>query len=347
MLGGSERGAEWAMRNVDAIEMGEGVLTHAAAELKAAAVLTMPAPWEAVRAHAAIEPARLVMLQSVEQADLDQVVDDLRGVPAVAGVGGGMAIDAGKYVAWRLGVPCISVPTAVSTTAFANSMVALRRDAQVVYVGEDEIRTALLVIDFGLIGAAPRQLNVAGVADLLAVHTACVDWEIACAAGVADHPLETGSIDQSRDIVRWVVDRADVIREMNGRAIKLLVDLCLEAVEIEAAHPRMGEGSEHYLVYLLERLTGRSFQHGMVVGMALDVVSALQDDGWHDRLCAAMDKVGLAYAPRDLDLSRELVRDALERLPDYVVSEGYWFSVINAVGIPDSFVEATLERLAF
>jgi len=154
-------------------------------------------------------------------------------------------------------------------------------------------------------------------------------------------------VDQSEDIVRMLVDRAGVVANMDGRAIKLLVDLCLEAVEIEASHPRMGEGSEHFLVYLLERLTRRSFQHGMVVGLALDVISDLQGDGSHDRLCDTMDTIGLAYAPRDLALPSHVVRTALEQLPRYVRDEDYWYSVIDAKGMPTGFVDATLGRLRF
>jgi glycerol-1-phosphate dehydrogenase [NAD(P)+] len=335
------------VRNVDAIELGRGALARVADVLAPAAVLTMPAPWQGVQAVAPLAPAQVVMLDSVEERALDALVDALRGVPLVAGVGGGMAVDAAKYVAWKLGVPCVTVPTAISTTAFANSMIAIRRDAQVAYVGDGEARTQLLVVDFDVVGSAPRLLNVAGVADLLAVHTACVDWRIACAAGIEEHPLDERAVEQSEDVVRMLVDRADVVARMDGRAIKLLVDLSLEAVEIEAAHPRMGEGSEHFLVYLLERLTQRSFQHGMVVGLGLDVVSALQDDGWHDRLCGTLDTVGLAYAPRDLELSRAVVREALERLPAYVREEDYWYSVVDARGVPPAFVETTLERLRF
>jgi hypothetical protein len=40
-----------------------------------------------------------------------------------------------------------------------------------------------LVVDFDLIRTAPGWLNVAGVGDILSCHTACVDWELAHAAG--------------------------------------------------------------------------------------------------------------------------------------------------------------------
>jgi glycerol-1-phosphate dehydrogenase [NAD(P)+] len=335
------------VRNVDMIEMGAGVLRTLGEAIEQAAVLTMPLPWQAVQKVVSVDPQRVVMLESVEEEALERLVSELHGVSTVAGVGGGMAVDAGKYVAWRLGVPCISVPTVISTTAFANSMTAIRRNSQVVYVGDGEARTHILVVDFDVIASAPRLLNVSGVADLLAIHTACTDWEIACENGVAEHPLAPNAIEQARDIVRFVVNRTATIREFDRRAIKLLVDLSLEAVEIEAKYPRMGEGSEHFLGYLLELLTKRSFQHGAVVGMALDVVSALQGDGWHGPLCRAMGEIDLDYSPHGLGLSPELVRTALERLPEYVVDADYWYSVVNAKGVSSDFVDATLSRLAF
>ena len=334
------------MQNVEVMRIGNGVLSGLGSELGSYAVLTMPLPWEAIRARVDVEPEYVVMVNSIEEEALDQIVRDLSGVSSVVGAGGGAAIDAGKYVAWKLGVPCVSIPTVVSTTAFANSMIAIRRDSQVVYVGDGKARTQLLLIDFDVIGEAPRLLNIAGVADLLALHTACVDWTLAWENGVTEHALASNAMAQADDIVRFIINRAGMISEMNSRAIKLLIDMSIEAVEIESTYPRVGEGSEHFLVYLLERLTQRSFQHGVIVAMALDIISSLQDDGWHDSLCTTMDDIGLHYSLDTLDLSPGLLGDALQQLPAYVQDQGYWYSVVNAKGVSREFIDATLERMA-
>ena len=77
----------------------------------------------------------------------------------------------------------VTIPTALTVDAFVTPPAGIRKGADhtVEYVG-----TATpdpLVIDFDLLRTAPGWLNVAGVGDILSCHTACVDWELAHAAG--------------------------------------------------------------------------------------------------------------------------------------------------------------------
>jgi glycerol dehydrogenase len=92
-----------------------------------------------------------------------------RNCDAVIAAGGGKVLDAGKLLADRLGLPCITVPTSAATcagwTALANLYspegafqwdVALQRCPD------------LLVFDHGLVRQAPARTLVSGIADAMA-----------------------------------------------------------------------------------------------------------------------------------------------------------------------------------
>jgi glycerol dehydrogenase-like iron-containing ADH family enzyme len=59
-----------------------------------------------------------------------------------------------------------------------------------------------LIIDFDLI---PRDLDIAGVGDILSIHTATYDWELAHKAVKSEYPFSPDDIDKARFILAEVM----------------------------------------------------------------------------------------------------------------------------------------------
>lgn len=258
-------------------------------------------------------PVDIVVASSLEQAELDELFDRVPAVDCVAGVGGGVAIDVAKYGAGRLGVPLIAVPTILSTTAYINPLAVLRDGGRSVMVPAPG--PAAVIVDLDVLERAPTELNVAGLGDILSCHTALHDWRLAPDDGDGAHPWDACAAHQARLLVESISAHADHFRVMNERALKLLVDMHIEVVDIceGLGHARPEAGSEHLLVEAIEEVTGRAFLHGPIVGLGIDVMSELQGND-HDGIVTLMDEVGLGHSPRAVGVTRSELEQALTRL---------------------------------
>ena len=123
------------------------------------------------------------------------------------------------------------------------------------------------------------------------------------------------------------------IRDVSDRAVEAIVRAYLEVNDMvaELGHAQVEEGSEHYFVYCLERVTGRSFVHGEVVSLGTVLMGFLQG-GRTDRPLKIAERAGVRWRATELGISRE----------ELIVRESSLsYSVINEV----SFDEASINHL--
>ena len=110
-------------------------------------------------------------LRRLQQAVIMANAEPLEVVPidAVLAAGGGKVMDAGKLLADRLGLPCITVPTSAATCAGWTALANLYSPAGA-FIGDVSLQRspALLVFDHRLILQAPPRTLASGLADAMA-----------------------------------------------------------------------------------------------------------------------------------------------------------------------------------
>ncbi len=234
----------------------------------------VPAFIETVRQSAAANGVEILTACDVTEASVEVAVGLLgelpKGTQAVVGLGGGKALDTGKYLASLAGLPYFAVPTSLSNDGFCSPQSSLTLRGR-----RKSLRTGLpyaVIVDTAVALGAPLELWCSGVGDLVAKLTATRDWKLAFHA--RGEPVDDLAALMSDATVYQFI--ASPRRDPQG--IRLLATaLMMNGVAMEiAGSSRPASGSEHLISHALDGIAREPRLHGLQVGVATFIVSRLQ-----------------------------------------------------------------------
>jgi len=242
-------------------------------------VTSLPA-WQAVK-----DQLRLSIASQVEVTEantehwdgLQALIQDARG-EVVYAVGGGLTADAAKYLAVKLDLPLVVLPTALSVDAFITCASGVRRDGCVYYL--ETKPPEHLVLDLDVLAAAPLTIRAAGISDVLSIATGLWDWRFAHEQGKNPPGMQWVDwvAENARSILNGVLDCAEAAGRGDRDGLKTLYDCLAMEVQLcsQVGHSRPEEGSEHYFAYAVENEMGHGLPHGDLVGPGILITAGLQ-----------------------------------------------------------------------
>ncbi len=257
------------------------LMPFAEVEEKNAVLLVTSRPaWNAVRdALPGLNIAVTLEVTEADTAHWDSLMETVHSQPLVVySVGGGLTADASKYIASKLNLPLVVLPTALSVDAFMTAASGIRRDGCVYYI-QTKVPEQL-ILDLDTIARAPVSIRSAGMTDVMSITTGSWDWKFAHEQGKNPEGMEfiPWVYENAQSILSGVLDCAEAAGRGDRGGLKTLYDCLAMEVQLcnQVGHARPEEGSEHYFAYAVENEMGHGLPHGNLVGPGILLMAGLQ-----------------------------------------------------------------------
>ena len=94
--------------NVRSSRFGAGAIDGIGQELGRFIVTTMDVPWQRAQPRIGAQPVAVLFVENMEVETLERQIATAPECDTVLAIGGGQAIDLGKYLAWKRGLRLVS-----------------------------------------------------------------------------------------------------------------------------------------------------------------------------------------------------------------------------------------------
>ncbi|TFF63535.1 MAG: iron-containing alcohol dehydrogenase [Promethearchaeota archaeon] len=305
-------------------------------------LFTMREPWEIIKEKLSKPPLKVICNPKM---DIDHITElaqstfslESKAKITIVGMGGGTACDTAKFMSYwlkkekKIEIELVLIPSIISVDAFLCSSIAVRKEDKVRYIGESDPKE--IIIDYNLIQKAPKFLNRAGVSDTISICSALGDWKIA--REEIKERFDKSIFNRARMIVLDLMKQREEIKHVSEKGIKALVEGFYQEVELceEWGNARPEEGSEHFLAYCLESITGKHYIHGNLIGMNVLISLILQEEYAEfstDTILKFLRDIKIEISPKQQKINLEDLKHALEKIRSYVLREGLSYSIYNS-----------------
>lgn len=306
---------------------------------KAMTVVSTETPWGLISDSTSLQPNHLILNPSLEVNSLHDTADEVK-TEWIVGIGSGRVMDVTKYLAFYLKknrnrkIKVCLIPSILSTTAWANFGIAVRKDNKLYMPGN---RTSdLTIVDPLFINQAPERLNTGGIADLVASASAMSDWKLA--HDTNGEKISKKALPAYRDFINRCIQDQRLLHPFNQDSVKYIYETFMDALGLCGASMsgRPMEGAEHFLYYAIDELDDRLWNHGQIIAFTtLTCLHLHKESGWafynSDRLKKYFDNLKIKYSMADLGLMRQEMGIILANMRDFVIKNGYYFTIWNSL----------------
>jgi glycerol-1-phosphate dehydrogenase [NAD(P)+] len=242
-------------------------------------------------------------IEAINQIQKDVKKDESN---LIAGIGGGRSVDTAKMIAYNLGKPFVSVPTAASHDGMASPFVSIISNKPHSIVASAPLG---VFVDIDVIRKAPRRLLASGCGDLIANIIAVRDWQLG-------HE-KTGEY-YGRYSAELALMGAKIVMEnssdyaKNGLDVRIIVEALISAgvASCIAGSSRPCSGAEHLFSHALDKIAPGKGLHGEKCGIGSIMMANLQGQDWK-KIVKTLKDVGAPTSAKQVGLKSDEIVNAL------------------------------------
>ena len=272
---------------------------------------------------------KIAFEENVSRIDIETVTQTAFELPsnvdAIISIGGGKALDFGKYCGYLLKIPYISVPTSPSNDGFCSPTSSLTVGGK-----RKSIKSSIpfgVVIDLDIIKTCPPSHLFSGIGDMISKTTALWDWKKAADKGLARYNDFASIIAYDSLDILFLRHSLDILSAKFQRS--LVTSLLMSGISAEmAGTSRPASGSEHLISHALDEISITPRQHGIQVGVSTYLCALLQGNPNTDDIRDVLEHTGFFDFVRKDPLDKEEYLEALALAPSIknnyytILSEG-------------------------
>lgn len=271
--------------------------------------------------------------------DVENINQIMKNIPTnvekIIAIGGGTAIDIGKFISSKLNKNLIAIPSMLSTNVYATDKVALlinNNKTTLLAKSPDKI-----FVDYNYLKKS-SVFNLYGLADIFSIYTALYDWNLAKTYNNEDINLKI--YEEAQDLL------TDTIYFIKNNTYDNIIN------QIEQIYYIVGKAglitnnygsgrpescSEHILAKEIEK--NINIHHGISVSISIIIMSLIQQNSSKD-IYDCLLKIKVLKDIKKYNITRNLLFNILKDLP---VRKDR-FSVVNLYNRDDDFINHILDE---
>ena len=227
--------------------------------------------------------------------------------------------------------PLVLIPTIVSTGAIFQAPVAIRRRDTWEFCF-DTVAPDYLLLDYGVIAAAPPHLNRAGMGECICNLGHVASWRWWAEQGLEGlPPMDQAAADGT---LSWIWQRCrqfseglDAQGQLNDAAIRIASEINRERYDVPTFDMKVSRSIDHTFVIAFEWVLGRELIHSEVVSLGSLINAHVYEWGF-DETKALLDLCRVRYRPAEIGCTWDEVKTvigSINELHDLLGNPPNWF----------------------
>ena len=303
------------------IRYGQSLLKKESGSWPSYFVVTSPSAFQVARPLLSSPPVGFNFANTLDWNHLDKLSSSVPNrTKLIVAIGGGIVLDAAKYVSLKTSIPLVLVPTIVSTGAIIHSVFAKWDGFST--VGSVESWPWLdanhVVVDYSVILQAPTHLNTAGLGDILCSQAGISEWEYSFRMNISppvDPSKTLPARNQRNKIISHFPSTLDNNKSLTSESIRFIVESIQERDSNSIKSP-YGPGSDHAFWQCVESTNNRGWIHGGGVALSSVIIAWHCSEGFN-QLIKDLDLCQVSWRPSQLGLSKQHLQLSLLSAPTF------------------------------